>query len=106
MRFPVPFEIGDQCRAEMAGRLLARVDRHVAAERIERLLPDTNGAAIAGSADNAGTGEAVDHLIERRIHRRRGRDLVADEPPFRRIAIEPPAVEDRLPRDAIAGEAP
>ena len=48
----------------MAGRLLAGIDRHVAAEQIERLLADANGAAIAGGADDAGTGEAVDDPIQ------------------------------------------
>ena len=34
------------------------------------------------------------------------RDLVADQPALRRIAIEPAAVKDRLARDAVAGETP
>ena len=38
LRVPVPLEVGDQRRAEMAIRLLARIDRAVAAEEIERLL--------------------------------------------------------------------
>ncbi len=32
LRIPIPFEIGDQRRAEMAEGLLARIDRHIAAE--------------------------------------------------------------------------
>jgi len=51
----------------MAIGLLARVDRHIAPKSIERLLTDPNGATIAGGADDARTGEAVDDMIERGI---------------------------------------
>ena len=37
---PVLFEICDQCRAEMAVGLLTAINRHVAAERIERFFAD------------------------------------------------------------------
>src|SRR4029079_9539362 len=53
LRVPVLLEIGDQRRREMAIGLLARVDRHVAAELVERLLRDTDGTAVAGCTDDA-----------------------------------------------------
>src|SRR5665213_2887073 len=98
------FEIGDQRRAEMAIGLLAAIDRHVAAEHIERLLTDTKGAPVAGRADHARTGEIIDHLIERLLHFAMRHDLVADHAAFRTVAIESAANHDQLPRNAGADE--
>ncbi len=103
---PIAFQIGDQRRAEMARGLLACIDRHVTAKHIERLLGNAKGSPIAGGADHTRTGEAVDHLLQRSIDRRRRRDLIADETPFRRVAIDAPPVKDRLARDTIPGETP
>src|SRR5215469_8296815 len=88
LRAPMPLEIGDESRAEMARGLLAGIDRHVAAEGVERLLADAEGAAVAGGADDAGAGEGVDDARERRIHRLGRRDLVADEAALGAVAFE------------------
>src|SRR5258708_27605178 len=88
-RVPVPLEIGDQRRAEMAIGLLARIDRHIAAEGVERFLRDAEGAAIAGGAHHSRIGEAVDDSGDRSIHRRRLGDLVADQRPRRAGPIQP-----------------
>ncbi len=102
---PVALEIGDQGRAEMAVGLLARIDREIGAEHVERLLGDAEGAPVARRADRAGAGEARDHTFQRLIHAAVRDDLVADEAPFRAVAFEPALVLDRLARDAVAGEA-
>src|SRR5208337_4715660 len=52
-RVPVFFQIRDQCRAEMAIGLLAAIDRHVAAENVERFFADAEDAPITGGADHA-----------------------------------------------------
>ena len=90
----------------MARGLLARIDGHVTAKHIERLLGNAKGSPIAGGADHTRTGEAVDHLLQRSIDRRRRRDLIADEAAFRSVAIDAPPVKDRLARDTIPGETP
>src|SRR5262249_57767379 len=90
----------------MARGLLARIYGHVTAKHIERLLGNAKGSPIAGGADHTRTGEAVNHLFQRSIDRRRRRDLVADETPFRRVAIDAPPVKNRLARDTIPGETP
>src|SRR5215813_13102519 len=105
LRVPVALEIGDQGRAEMAIGLLARVDGEISAEHIERLLRDADGAPVAGSAHDARRGQSFDHAFDGRVHFARGDDLVANQPPFRAVAVEPSLVLDRLPRDAVAGEA-
>ena len=89
----------------MAISLLAGIDRHVAPERVERLLADADGTPIAGGANDAGTREAVNNGIERRIERRWRSHLVADQPALRRVTVEAPSVKNRLPRNAIAGES-
>src|SRR5689334_16814425 len=68
LRVPVLLEIADQRRREMAIGLLARVDGHVAAELIERLLGDTKGAPVPRRAHDAGVREARNDPRERRIH--------------------------------------
>src|ERR1044072_8971715 len=78
LRVPVLFEIGDQRRAEVAIGLLARVDRHVAAELVERVLGHTKRATVAGRADDSSIGEPRHHAVERRVHLARRDDLVAD----------------------------
>src|SRR5260221_6911692 len=105
-RVPMALEIGDQRWAEMAIRLLARVDRHIAAKGVERFLGDAKGPAVACGADHPGIGEAVDHPGDRRVHRIRLDDLVADKAAFGAVAVQPPPRHDRLPGDAVAGEAP
>ena len=65
-RVPVLFQIGDQRRAEMAIGLLSGIDRHVAAERVERLFADAEGAPVAGGADHARAGEILDRARDRR----------------------------------------
>src|SRR6185437_2285151 len=61
---PVALEIGDQRRGEVAIGLLARIDGGVAPKRIERLLADPDGAAIADGADGAGAGEPLDDAVD------------------------------------------
>src|SRR5882672_6774543 len=100
-RVPMALEIGDQRRAEMAIGLLARVDRHIGAKSVERFLGDTKGPAVACGADHPGIGEAVDHPGDRRVHRRRLDDLVADKAAFGAVTVEPPSVHDRLPGYAV-----
>src|SRR5215470_14649301 len=102
---PVALEIGDQRRAEMAERLLARIDREVIAEHVERLLGDADGAAVAGGADHSRAGEPGDHAIKGSVHSAGLDDLVADEFAFKTVALEPALVLDRLAGDAVAGEA-
>src|SRR3954452_2641126 len=67
LRVPVLLEIGDQRRGEVAIGLLARINRHVAAELIERLLRHADGTPVTGCTDDARVGEACDHAIQRRI---------------------------------------
>src|SRR5690349_15176536 len=84
--------------------LLAGIDRHVAAEEIERLLGDTEGTAVAGGAHQAGAGKSLDDTIDRGVNFARRCDLVTDEPPLRTVTLEPPAVHNKLAREAIADE--
>src|SRR6185437_1633533 len=102
---PVPFEIRNQRGAEMALRLLARIDGAVAAEQIERLLGDAKRTAIADGADRARVGEAGDDPVDRRVHPARWYDLVADHAAFRAVAFEAAFVLNQLPRDTVADEA-
>src|SRR5262245_64689803 len=81
-RVPVALEVGDQRRAEMAERLLARVDREIIAEHVERLLGDADGAAVAGGTDHARTGQPGDDAVDAGVHLAWLDDLVADQPPF------------------------
>src|SRR5579864_4038635 len=104
-RVPVALEIGDQRRREVAIGLLARVNGGVAPKRIERLLADPDGAAVADGADGPSAGEPVDDAVDRGVHFGWWRDLVADQPAFGAVAIEAALVEDGLPRDAVADEA-
>src|SRR5262245_33937773 len=96
---PVALEVGDQRRADVAERLLARIDREIIAEHVERLLGDADGAAVAGGADHARAGQACDHAVEAGVHLARFDDLVADEAAFRAVAGQGPLVLDRLAGD-------
>ena len=87
----------------MAQRLLARVDGHIAAKRIERFFGDPQCPPVAGGADDARTGEAIDDPLQRVIDCRGSRDLVANQASFRRVAVETATIKDGLASDAIAG---
>src|SRR5262245_20241790 len=89
----------------MAIGLLARVDRKISAAHVERLLGHAKRPPISCRAHHPGTGESPDHPFECRVHLAGLDDLVADQAAFRAVAFEPPVVLDRLPRDAVAGEA-
>src|SRR5262245_6405013 len=101
LRVPVALEICDQGGAEVAIGLLARIDGEVGAEHIERLLRDAEGAPVARGAHHARIGQPLDHALDGRVHLAGFDDLVADQPPFRAVAVEPAFVLDRLPRDAV-----
>src|SRR5262245_26500351 len=47
MGVPIALEVGNERRADVAIGLIARIGRAIAAEQVERLLPDPQGAAIA-----------------------------------------------------------
>src|SRR4051812_399306 len=98
-------EVADERRREVAIGLLARINGEIVAEHVERLLGDADGAAVAGRADHARAGEPRHHALDAFIHRAGLDDLVADQPSFRAVAVEPTFVLDGLARDAIAGEA-
>jgi hypothetical protein len=68
-------------------------------------LRDAEGAPVRRRADHAGTGKPGHHALNRRVHIAGGDDLVADQPPLRAVALQPPLVLDRLPCDAVADEA-
>ena len=87
----------------MAIGLLARVDGAIGAERIERLLRDAKGAAVARGADHARIGQSLDHTLDGCVHLAGWDDLVADEAPFHAVAVEPALVLNRLTRNAVAG---
>src|SRR5262245_9105126 len=80
LRVPIALEIGDQGRAEVAVGLLARIDREIRSEGVERLLRHPEGAPVARRAHHAGTGEPLDHPFDRRVHRAGLDDLIADQP--------------------------
>src|SRR5580698_3745064 len=105
MRVPLAFKIGDQRGTVVTVSLVAGVSREIFAEGVERLFADTDGAAVRDRADGAGAGQSGDHLVEREVHLVRRGDLVADQSAFRADAGKLALVLDRLPRDAIAGEA-
>src|SRR6185312_13067790 len=83
----------------------ARIGGKILAEQIERLLADTERAAVRGGADRARIGEAGDDVIERAVHVGRRGNLVADQTALRAVAVEAAFVLDRLAGDAVAGEA-
>ncbi len=89
----------------MTLRLLARVDRAVAAEQIERFLRDTERAPIADRADGAGAGEPGNDALDRLVHLIGRRDLIADQAPLETVAYELALVLNRLAGDAVTGEA-
>src|SRR5437870_11455551 len=105
MGIPVALEVGNQRRAETAIGLVARIGRAVAAEQVERLLSDPEGATIADRADRAGVGEAIDQPCQSGVHLVGPRDLVTDQPALRAVADKLALILDRLARDPVAGEA-
>src|ERR1700691_2249079 len=105
MRVPLPLKIADQRRTVVAIGLIPGVSREIFAEGVERLFADTDGAAVRDRADGAGAGQSGDHLVERAVHLLGSCDLVADQSAFRAVAGKLALVLDRLPRDAVAGEA-
>src|SRR5262249_8445731 len=106
VRIPVAFEIGDQRRAEMARRLFARVHRHIATKHIQRRSRAPNRAAMPAGATHPQTGEPGHDAPQRAIDFRGRGDLIADQPPSRRVAVEPAAIEDCLARYSAPGEPP
>src|SRR5262245_16775737 len=89
----------------MAVCLLPGIDRHVAPERVERLLAGAERLAVTGGADHARARQLPDNFIQLGIDLTGRYDLVADQPPLRARALDAPLGEDRLARDAIADEA-
>src|SRR5438046_393044 len=78
MGAPVLLEVADQRRAEVARRLLARVDRHVLAEDVERLLADPQRATVGDAGDRAGGGELGRAVRDRVVHLPRFDDLIRE----------------------------
>src|SRR5262249_30041465 len=105
LRVPVALEVGDQRRAEVTIGLLARVNRGVAPEKVERLLAHSEGAAIADRADGARACEAFDDAVDCGVHLAGRRDLITNEAPFLAVTLQPALIEDGLSRHAIADEA-
>src|SRR5207344_177013 len=105
LRVPVALEIGDQRRAEVAVGLLARIDREIGAEHVERLLGDAERAPVSGRAYDAGTGQPMHHSLDRRVHLAGLDDLITDQAALRAVAFDPALVLNRLARNPVAGEA-
>src|SRR4029077_9027765 len=101
---PIALEVGDERRAEVTIGLLARVNGGIAAKEIERLLTNSEGAAVADGADGPGACEPRDNAVKRRIHFGGGRDLVADQTAFGAVTGQSALVKNGLARNAIAGE--
>src|SRR5215471_14870270 len=101
---PVLFEICNQCRAEMTVGLLTTIDSHIAAENIERLLADAEGAPVAGGADHARRREIVTHLDDGLLDLIRRRNHIANHATLGAVAFEAAAHHDRLARRAGAHE--
>ena len=82
LRVPVPLEVGDQRRAEVAIGLVAGIGGAVAAEEVERLLPDATDAAV----DDVVAGLTGSGIVSARSNRVAFR--VSEEPLdlFRRYA--------------------
>src|SRR5678815_4226274 len=88
LRVPEHLEVGDQRRAEMAERLLARVQRGVLTEGVERLGRESQRAAIADRADRARPGETIDHAHDRGVDLAGRHHLVADHAADIGIAVD------------------
>src|SRR3954454_25248862 len=73
---PVLLEVADERRAEVAGRLLAGVDRHVLPERVQRLLADPQRPPVRDADDRAGARQLPGARFEPRVHLLRRDDLV------------------------------
>src|SRR5262245_37599303 len=89
----------------MAIGLLTAVDRHVAAEQIKWLLPNPNGAPVAGGTDHTRACEVIYYASNRLFHLARRYNQVADRTAFRRVTVKPAAHQDGLARYAIACKA-
>src|SRR5215813_7359868 len=94
---PMLFKIRDERRTEMAIGLLATINGHVAAKRVQRLFSDTKRATVARSADHAGTSEIFNHARDCGIHLARRHDEIADHPSFGTVALKTSAHQDCLP---------
>src|SRR3989442_6075340 len=105
LRIPVPFEVFDQRRAEVAVGLLERVQGEIAPEQIERLLRNAESAPVRAGADHARTGQPLHDALDRAVHVASRDHLVADQPPLGAVALEPALGHDRLARNAVPGEA-
>src|SRR3954451_14960998 len=88
----------------MAIGLLARVDRKVRAEHVERLLGDAECAPVARRAHHTRIRQSRDHTFYRRIHGAGFHDLIADETAFGTVAFDPALILDGLARYAISCE--
>src|SRR3954447_18307085 len=104
LRVPVALEIGDQRRAEVTVGLLARIDREIGAEHVERLLGDAECAPVSGRAHDARAGQPLHHPLDRRVHLAGLDDLIADQAAIRAIAFDPALILNRLARSPVAGE--
>jgi len=101
---PIALEVCDEGWAESAIGLVARIGRAIAAEQIERLRADAQGAAIADRADRARVAEALDHVRKRSVHLIGPSNLVTDQPALGAVAGKLAFILNRLARDPIAGE--
>src|SRR5213075_678415 len=90
---------------EVAVRLLARIDCHVAPEAVERLLADAEGAPVARRADHTRAGELLHRAREGGIHLIRRHHLVADEASVGARTLDAQLRHHRLARDARADVA-
>src|SRR6201988_52050 len=85
---PVLLQVRDQGRAEVAVCLFPRIDRDIAAERVERLLPGAEGAPVARGADYAGPSELLHRAVYGIVDILRRDDLIADHAAFGARAVE------------------
>src|SRR5262245_32796071 len=89
----------------MTVSLLLRIERHVPAEEVDWLLPNSELTAVADGAYDPRAREAIHDLRESRVHSIGRGYLVADETSFLTVAVDPAAVHDRLARKSITEEA-
>ena len=103
-RVPVALEIPDERRAEMAVRLLARIDRAVAAEQVDRSWPTRSARRLP----TALTGPALVSPERRARPRRPFRSAERSRRRSCAFGLSQSSrwpVLDGLPRDAVAGKA-
>ena len=88
----------------MAVSLLQCVGGEVAAEQVQRFLGHAERTAVRGGADDAGAGEIIDNAFDCGVHVGWFHDLVADQPAFWAVTVQPAFVHDGLACNAFAGK--